>query len=203
MAMVSLANLAQIIISCLYFLYNGVYSSIASAYEWTRFATTRKSLRTTEPRGLQRSTYWLSLPWRWALPLGFCSLLLHWLASETFHYQRSLMSDAFGRATSVEQKASTLAIFDTLPYHLVLCVIGVVIVYVTIVLGMQKLPDGLLVGSNSLAISAACHPPPGDDDAAFLAIQWGAVRHEADVGPGHCCFSSQEVEMPAEGGWYE
>ena len=201
--MVSIANSAQFIVSVLYFLYNGFYSSIASAFEWARFTTTRKALRTTEPRGLQRSAYWLSLPWKFAIPLGFCSLLLHWLASEAFHYQRILVVDTFGRATATEPKASALGVYDTLSYHLLLAFLGAFILYLTIVFGFRPLPEVLLVGSNSLAISAACHPPADDQDAAFLAVQWGAVRHETETGPGHCCFTSHEVEMPREGGVYE
>jgi len=48
----------------------------------------------------------------------------------------------------------------------------------TIVLGFQVLPEGLLVGSTSLALIAACHLPNGDGDAELLAVQWGTVFHE-------------------------
>ncbi|KAE9371615.1 hypothetical protein N431DRAFT_491952 [Stipitochalara longipes BDJ] len=182
--MVSIANSAQFVTSVLYFLYNGIYTSIASVFEWARFTTIRKALRTTEPRGLQ-------------------SLLLHWLASEAFHYQRILVVDTLGRATKSEQKASALGIYDNLKYLVLLALFGAFIIYLTILLGLQPLPGVLLVGPNSLAISAACHPPVDDRDAAFIAVQWGAVRHETEEGPGHCCFSSHEVEIPQEGETYE
>jgi hypothetical protein len=56
------------------------------------------------------------------------------------------------------------------------------------------------VGSTSLAIIAVCRPPDGDEDAEFLAVQWGTVCHETAVVPGHCYFSSQELENLRERG---
>lgn len=46
-------------------------------------ATTRKGLRVTAPRGEQRSSYFLQLPYRWAVPLMIVSGALHWLMSQT------------------------------------------------------------------------------------------------------------------------
>jgi hypothetical protein len=37
--MVALANLLQVIVSCLYFAYNKIYTSMVSADEWSRFTT--------------------------------------------------------------------------------------------------------------------------------------------------------------------
>jgi hypothetical protein len=48
----------------------------------------------------------------------------------------------------------------------------------TIVLGFQVLPEGLLLEPTSLAIIAACRLPNGDGDSEFLAVQWGTVCHE-------------------------
>lgn len=86
---------------------------------------------------------------------------------------------------------------------LITVVLGWTFFLITFLLSFRKLPPGFMVGNNSLAISAACHPPPEDKDAAFLPVQWGAVSHETDNGPGHCCLTSFEVEAPIEGGWYE
>jgi len=69
---------------------------------------------------------------------------------------------------------------------------------------MRRLPKGsLLVGNNSLAISAACHPPEDDVDAAFLPVMWGAVNHESEDMPGHYYLTSHEVEAPKDEGWYQ
>jgi hypothetical protein len=42
-----------------------------------------KTLRVTSPRGQQRSTYFLALPVRYALPLILTSFLLHWALSQS------------------------------------------------------------------------------------------------------------------------
>lgn len=52
-----------------------------------------------------------------------------------------------------------------------------------------------LLGSNSLAISAACHPPPDDVDAATSKIGYGVLPGDGDrVG-----FTSFEVGELQEG----
>lgn len=67
--------------------------------------------------------------------------------------------------------------------------------------GFRKYPAGMpLAGSNSAAISAACHAPADDVDASVLPVMWGAVRTEGKV--GHCCFTSFEVTPPVVGEIY-
>ena len=66
---VLLANLPQVILSFLYLMYNGLYTSMHMAHEYGGYATERKSLRVTTPRGTQRSTYWLQLPYTYGMPL--------------------------------------------------------------------------------------------------------------------------------------
>jgi hypothetical protein len=78
---VLLANLPQIILSFLYLTYNGLYTSMHLAHEYGGYATQRKALRVTTPRGVQRSTYWLQLPYTYGVPLILASATLHWLIS--------------------------------------------------------------------------------------------------------------------------
>lgn len=61
-ASVLLANLPQLILSLLYMSYNGLYTCMHLAHEYSQFAKHRKPLRVTTPRGKQRTTYWLQLP---------------------------------------------------------------------------------------------------------------------------------------------
>jgi hypothetical protein len=78
------------------------------------------------------------------------------------------------------------------------------ILALTVGFGFVELPkSGRLVGNNSLAISAACHAPQDDTDAAFLPVKWGAVGHESENKPGHCCLTSPKVEALRDGDWYE
>jgi hypothetical protein len=91
----------------------------------------------------------------------------------------ALLFDTFGRVGNLALKGSSLNIYDSISYYVVLCVLRALILYMTIVLRSQVLPERLLVESTSLATIAACHLPNGDGDAEFLAVQWCTVCHEA------------------------
>ena len=66
-AKVLFANLPQGILSFLYLTYNGLYSCMLGAHEWSLFAAQRRGLRVTSPVGKQRSTYYLQLPYWYAV----------------------------------------------------------------------------------------------------------------------------------------
>ncbi|CZR67199.1 uncharacterized protein PAC_17098 [Phialocephala subalpina] len=197
--MVAVANLPQVIVSCLYFAYNTVYTSMVSADEWSRFTLHRKALRTTDPKGEQRSTYWLSLPWTYALPLAIASSVLHWLISQSLFVSRTEILDTYGNPEPIsymEVGYSPLAILISLLF-------GSGMVIAMIANGTRKLKGGVLVGNNSLAISAACHRSTGDTGAELRKVRWGALHHQMEDGtPGHCCFTSEEVEPPRVGDLY-
>src|SRR6266516_3151171 len=56
--------------------------------EWNDFAYRRKPLRVTAPLGEQRSKYYLTMPYRYAIPVIILSGTLHWLISESFFLVR-------------------------------------------------------------------------------------------------------------------
>lgn len=73
-----------------------------------------------------------------------------------------------------------------------------------------------VVGSNSLAIAAACHPAFNDsslggeqeidseqeeEDMALLPVQWGALPEPDSV--DICSFTSKDVDFPEEGKQYQ
>jgi len=195
-AMVAVANIPQVLVSCLYFAYNTVYTSMVSADEWSRFSVHRKSLRTTDPVGLQRSTYWLSLPWTYALPLASASSVLHWLISQSLFVARTEVLNTEGQPEPIsymEVGYSPLGILLSLLF-------GITMVVVMVVNGMRRLKGGVLVGNNSLAIAAACQRMEKDWEAFKKPVKWGVVRGEGGV--GHCCFSSGEVEELVPGRLY-
>merc|ERR1711981_143363 len=79
---VLIANAGQTVLSFLYFSCNGLLTSMLLAHEWSGYALTRKGLRVSgRPQGDQRSTYFLQLPFRYAIPLVLFGTILHWLAS--------------------------------------------------------------------------------------------------------------------------
>ena len=73
-AKVLFANLPQGILSFLYLTYNGLYSCMLGAHEWSLFATRRQAVRVTAPVAQQRSTYYLQLPY-WYAVVSICSLI--------------------------------------------------------------------------------------------------------------------------------
>jgi hypothetical protein len=168
LSMVAVANLPQVIVSCLYFAYNTVYTSMLSADEFSRFSSHRKALRTTNPKGEQRSTYWLSLPWTYALPLAVCGSVLHWLISQSLFIARTEILDTYGQPEEIsymEVGYSPLAILVGLLF-------GSGMVLGLILNGLRKLRQCVLVGNNSLAIAAACQRPEKDVDAQLKRVQW-------------------------------
>jgi len=196
--MVAVANIPQVIVSCLYFAYNTIYTSMVSADEWSRFTMHRKTLRTTDPVGLQRSTYWLSLPWTYGFPLAAASSTLHWLISQSLFVARTAVLDTYGEAEPLSYMAigySPLAI-------LMSTLFGIAMVITMILNGSRKLHGGILVGNNSLAIAAACQRPRKDVDAHLKAVKWGALVGGDENGKQHCCFTSLEVEEPKVGQEY-
>jgi hypothetical protein len=87
---VIVANLPQIIVSYLYLLYNGLLTCLLVAAEWSRFAVRKRSLRVSEnATGFQTSGFFLSVPYRYGIPLSCALSLLHWLISQTMFLIRT------------------------------------------------------------------------------------------------------------------
>jgi len=85
---VLLANTPQLLLSFLYLMYNSLFTGMVMGQEWNQFRSTigRKYLRVTYPQGEQRETYWLQLPYRYALPLMACSAFIHWSTSQSIFF---------------------------------------------------------------------------------------------------------------------
>lgn len=202
---VLLVNVPQIICSFLYFMYNGLVTAMLSATEWSRYYLHKRGLRVSDPRGQQRSTYWLSLPYRYSLPLIGMSIMLHWLISQGLFLARvgvveydasGTMSANSSYSTSQEQNITTQAAYSCLPILLTILLATMMLLSLAI-LGWRKLHGCMpVVGSCSLAISAACHRPKDDPDAAYLPVNWGEIPHEDPRRSCHCCFTSQDVVEP-------
>ena len=68
-----LANTPQVILSYIYTAYNTLMTSMLSHSELLRYSTKRRGLRVTQPTGMQRSSCYLSLPYRFSIPLTTAS----------------------------------------------------------------------------------------------------------------------------------
>ena len=215
---VLLANVAQLFVSVLYFTYNNLLTCMITGREWSHFAWQRKGLRvSSSPKGHQRGTYALSLPYRYAIfVLGF-SAILHWLVSQSLFLIAVKRYDPDGEPVCLSDYCHVESVFkgndlttgwSPLAVMLVI-VMGSLMVMYAFVLGTRKYKPGIpLAGGDSAVISAACHPQ-GEDlqrrDLAQLSLTWGVVRvsqHDPEGQIMHCSFSSQKVELPVKGQLY-
>jgi hypothetical protein len=207
---VLLANLPQALLSISYIMYNGLYTGMHLAHEYSGYAVERKSLRVTEPRGNQRSTYWLQLPYTYGVPLIVSSATLHWLVSRSIFLARVTIWDdgddetpvyATGRNEHEYVTASAVG-YSCAP---ILCVIllGAIMLAVAVMIGLRKLPSHIPIASTcSAAIAAAAHRPENDVDASVLPVKWGVVVESDAEGVGHVCFTSKEVTALKNGRLY-
>jgi hypothetical protein len=217
LATILFANLPQGILSFLYLTYNGLFTCVLGAYEWSLFARSRKPLRVTAPIGKQRSTYYLQLPYIYAIvsltlcplqlrrankiqPLLIISGSLHWLMSQSLFLA---LVDVFNDIGYPSEGESISAVGYSCIAILFAIIVGSVAVLGGILNGFRRYPSGIpLVGSCSAAISAACHQPGDDSSASQLLLKWGAMDADTNAEIGHCCLSSFEVTDPVKGSLY-
>ena len=191
-----ISNSPQVIFSLNYLLYNSLFTSMLLTAEVNSFVARRKTLRVSNPRGDQRSTYYLQLPYRYAVPLMVLSGWLHWLISQSIFLVNVSVFDMNG--TEDPSRAISGCGWSGRGLVATLCV-GAIMMAMLFGVGSRKYHSGMpIMTSCSQAISAACHPPPGDADAAFQGLMYGVTIEMADrcryVG-----FSSQEVRPLAQG----
>lgn len=215
-ATVLVANSPQLIFSFLYVNLNSLVTCMWLASEWNDFALERKPLRVSLPRGEQRSTYFLQLPYRVGIPLIVVSSLMHWLISESLFLAVVETAEWDGRSSP----DAILSLGFSLQPMLIVIVAGVGLCVGTIILGRARKLRGEgfmpLVGSCSLAIAAACHAPAGEENAYLTGVMWGSIsdgkRHVSKSNfsypmlqrssIGHCSFTSRNVEQIQEGRLY-
>ncbi|KAL6916711.1 hypothetical protein FSST1_008206 [Fusarium sambucinum] len=150
------ANLPQLILSICYLAYNGLFTRMLAEFEWSKYSVEFRSLRVTEPKGSQNSTYRLQLPYRFSIPLIIVSIALHWLYSNCIYvsnYEAYAAYHPYTRQVTIGLQFSSKAI-------LISFVISVCVAITPIFLANVKLPGVIVVsGGNSAVISAACHYP--------------------------------------------
>lgn len=203
--MIVLTNLPQALLSFIYLTYNALFTCMLLGEEWTKFAYERKTLRVTCPVGKQRSTFWLQLPYSYGVPLLIMSMVLHWLVSLSFFVVRITVrdpSDLTQHPSIRNTNGKEVLTCSWSPIAIITAMIlGAILLLLLCLNGCRRYKPGLpLAGSSSAVISAACHRPESDVDAAVLPVRWGSVRPEGPV--GHCCFTSFESSFPEEGKLY-
>ncbi|KAK0515276.1 hypothetical protein JMJ35_002655 [Cladonia borealis] len=198
-----IANSPQVLLSFLFLTYNGLFTCMLMGHEWSGYAHVRKPLRVTSPAGSQRSTYRLQLPYKYGIPLLVLSGTLHWLVSQSIFLARiEWYSDG---VLEPYFKLSNQTEISNLGYSCIAIItvigLGSIVILIGILHGFRRYKPGVpLAGSCSAAISAACHRPNEDVDAAYKPVMWGAVESKNPI--GHCCFTSFEVTKPVKGQVY-
>ncbi|KAI1746713.1 hypothetical protein F4782DRAFT_523606 [Xylaria castorea] len=202
---VLIINSPQLLFSIMYTLYGAIITTFLVQREFSLLYSSshRKTLRVSEPVGIQRSSYFISVPFRYGIPLNIFSALLHWLISQSFFISRITAIKPDG----VEDYENT---FSTLGYSpIAIIAMGITIfanLVLIILLGCRKY-DGTMrmVSTNSMAISAACHGLDEDRELGYqLPVQWGVV--EIKDGIGHCAFTTAPchvVQQPQEDTLYQ
>lgn len=206
-----IANIPQVVFSILYFASNSVFTTMTLSAEWADYAVERKGLRVSAtPQGAQRSTYFLSLPYRYGIPLIAFSTLLHWLISQSLF----LVAIHAYSPTQHRDLGNDLVSCGFSPVAIVTTIcVGVVMLLCLSGTAFRRFKSGMPVaGSNSLAMSAACHSYSlaREDECdggnwlreEYLPLKWGAVPFPGQHEVGHCTFSSEEVETPRDGFLY-
>ncbi|KAL9129526.1 MAG: hypothetical protein Q9217_002050 [Psora testacea] len=216
---VLLVNLPQLILTFLFLTYNAVFTCELIGVEWNKFAIAPQSLRVTRPKGRQRSTHYLGLPFKYAIPLATVSATLHWFMSQSLFLanlgfyasdgsEALVLQDDYGTSEvfsrfDLRQRFSNSNTMFRAGYSCIaiICTImlGVVTILVGIAFGFRRYNPGIpLVGSSSAAIAAACHPSEREpEEIAERPLMWGIVS-QSDDGVAHCALSSELVTAPVE-----
>lgn len=184
------SNSPQLLLSVIYVSYNLLLTSMMMTAEYNDFAIKRKALRVSKPKGQQRSTYYLQLPYQYAVPLTTCSGVLHWLVSQSLFQVKIIFYDD----ADEPQPAKNVLACGWSPIAVCFALgLGGLMVLVLCALGCRKLHKGMpVIRSNSLDIGAACHPPLPNPQMALDPVSYGA----ADVKgfrSWYACFTNEPV----------
>ncbi|KAK0627378.1 hypothetical protein B0T14DRAFT_563186 [Immersiella caudata] len=195
-----IANMWQVLLSLLYTAFNLILASQLVALEWSRFGNTAKpkGLRVSRPEGDQRSAHYFSMPYRYALPTMAFFYLAHFLVSQSSFVIRLVMYDWDGTPLV----GRTLAGFSPIPSFLGLIFSALLFIAYMVNSLLRRYPSDPrmpLVGTNSLAISANCHPPEGDKQPHLMKLAWGVVDSPSPGGQGRICsFTSLNTSPPGD-----
>ena len=166
---------------------------MAMTAESNDFATHRKTLRVSNPQGRQRAAYYLQLPYRYAIPLTITCCLLHWLISQSVFYVNLMTFGVNGDRRPEKDISACGWSLAALAFTILL---GAAMLIAILSLGFRKYSIEMpIMRSNSLRISAACHPPGSFEGAALLPIEYGVMK-VGEQGQWRACFTtSRDFEL--------
>ncbi|KAF2805426.1 uncharacterized protein BDZ99DRAFT_105306 [Mytilinidion resinicola] len=164
--------------------------------EWASFATKRKPVRVSSPHGQQTATYWLQLPYRYAIPLLLVMTTLNWAVSQSMFFASTLY---YRDGQEVPELSAPVLGWSASAVLLAVLLGGAGLGVCGALAVFQRYPPGPpLVGGCSLVISGACHARPDDENIEFGPMQWGVISENGN-GTSHSGFASGDVRMPYHG----
>ncbi|KAL2005113.1 hypothetical protein VTN00DRAFT_2963 [Thermoascus crustaceus] len=167
---VVVANTPQFIVTISYYFYNNVLTSMLAAAEYSSYGISRKSLRVSwpKPHSSQRSTYWLSMPYQYSVPLLITYAALHWTISQSLFYVQIVPYDMFSKP--VEGQVLSALGYSPIAIFVSLLVGGVLMSAFLMMAIFRRFQSFMpLAGSCSAAIRASCHPG-NDTDTQTAAL---------------------------------
>ena len=87
--------------------------------EWAGYQKTRKTLRVSFPEGIQRSSYFISMPLRYGIPLTVSMSLLHWTVSQSVFVVRVISHYSDGSLNA----ESTITAAGYSPLGIMICML--------------------------------------------------------------------------------
>lgn len=84
------------IISLLYLTLIALLSDLLVSDEWAGYHKTRKTLRVSFPEGIQRSSYFISIPFRYGARLIISMAVFHWTVSQSVFVVRVISHYSVG-----------------------------------------------------------------------------------------------------------
>ncbi|KAJ5151786.1 hypothetical protein N7492_010081 [Penicillium capsulatum] len=206
----AITNLPQVAVSYVYLVLNNMMTAMLAMAEWCTYAansTPRKGLRVSSPTPgtSQRSKYFLSVPYKWAIPSIVTITVLHWLVSQMIFFNQIgiyQITPEGGYNVSTEND-TYVSRFAAL---LSVCIASAVFVTLIAIAWTRRYPKNIpLSGCCSASIAAACQPTrfhgnktlmsDFDPHLPFEKLGWGVVEDPADCmdGIGHATFSSEGI----------
>ena len=88
--------------------------------EWAGYQKTRKTLRVSFPEGIQRSSYFISMPLRYGIPLTVSMALLHWTVSQSVFVVRVISHYSDGSLDA----ESTITAAGYSPLGIMICMLS-------------------------------------------------------------------------------
>ena len=176
------SNAFQLLLSFAYLFYNNILTQQLVGDEWARFLKKdgKKPLRVSTPVGMQRSSYILSLPLRYSIPVMGAFMLFHWVISQSVFLVQTMTFTDGPRAVRLPTYDRSEVGFSILGMIFSLC-LGVVLVGALLANSWLRrykdIPTNFAaMGTSSAAISAVCRPPMQDKDAQFFPLYMGVLE---------------------------